>query len=704
MLFQRSLNLVVLLSFLASGYTLHAEEKKAPRKALEIGKVLHITYGSPSWNTDSAKIDTAMIVLRDKTSGKIVQIQLEETEPDSSQFTGRFSLNIGDQASIVPEIYVPPQDLRGGDKDNAKLFGMIQAGQLQRKPVIWKKNDKGQPLLEVYDTREQAEAGLKAYDEEQKATQELRRKKPITPTTNEDAVAMAAAAERKAQLDKLALDAAKHMQDRVRMEQIEKQKADERMEASRRMSEAERAERREKAVAINAEALVFYNKGDFVKAEGKFKQAVELDPENKDYNYKYGITLYRNQKYNDALVSLKLAKVSPQLETEKKYYMGLVLYRLSELDNSLRQFDEVAKSKDPELGPSSTFYVGVIQFAQEKYDPAKKSFESVLDNSKDPRLDEQAESYIDRIAAAMAFQKMRENKFTLMAVVGAMYDSNVLLSPDNIPGGGKPTSSSDMRLLTLADLQYRPVFNEHHEWAPHATINLTNSAKNASAPADPFIYDVAAPYSYKGTAFGKGYKFTATPGYELLYMDPTNTGTKSEEMASYFVNLDNTFVVSKDWVSTYTLGYRNDKSMDPLSVGPDDLSSNQYSLRTVQTVFLDSGRKQSIMPGFGITRNNAKGSNKTYNRYDLGATYARPMAWGCGWNIGLNYYQMTYQNLIPDKRTDNDYTLTTGISKPIKDWVIWGLTGAYTKNASTDTSFAYTKYTILTTATFVTNF
>ncbi len=104
-------------------------------------------------------------------------------------------------------------------------------------------------------------------------------------------------------------------------------------------------------------------------------------------------------------------------------------------------------------------------------------------------------------------------------------------------------------------------------------MNLTNSAKTADAKADPFLYDIAAPYSYKGAIGSKGYKFTVTPGYEWLFMDPNDTGTKGEEMASYFVIADNTFVMNKDWVSTYTLEYRKDTSLDPSSSGVDNWTS-----------------------------------------------------------------------------------------------------------------------------------
>ncbi|NJL26054.1 MAG: hypothetical protein HC902_13395 [Calothrix sp. SM1_5_4] len=241
------------------------DSRAKQQKNLDVNQLMSISYGSPSWNKDSGKIDSAYLVMRDRNSGKIVQIQLEETEPDSSRFNGQFSVNLG--GAISPEVYIPPAELRQSEKDYRKLYEMIQSNKLPRKPLILKKTEKGQSVLDVYDTREQAEAALKAYQEEQALAQELKKKNLIKPIPSQSALAAAAQAERKAQLDKLALEAAKREADRVRLEQIEKQKAEERERQARLASEQERAERQAKAKQLSAEALAFYDQGDFVSAE-----------------------------------------------------------------------------------------------------------------------------------------------------------------------------------------------------------------------------------------------------------------------------------------------------------------------------------------------------------------------------------------------------------------------------------------------------
>jgi hypothetical protein len=45
--------------------------------------------------------------MRDSVSGKIVQFQISETEPDSGTFSGVYNVTFGSTDQISPEIYVP---------------------------------------------------------------------------------------------------------------------------------------------------------------------------------------------------------------------------------------------------------------------------------------------------------------------------------------------------------------------------------------------------------------------------------------------------------------------------------------------------------------------------------------------------------------------------------------------------------------------
>jgi len=661
-----------------------------------------VTYGAKSWNTDSRKNDTAFLLMRDKQSGKIVQIQLEETEPDSSRFSGQFRVSLVNQETSMPEIFVPPDELRNGEKNYKRIHEMIVSNKLSRKPSIWTKDAKGQTTLDVFDTREQAEAALKAYNEQLRAEKELKKKKLVKPVASESTLAVAKNAERKTQLDNLALEAAKREAERARLSQIETQRAEARAQKERGMSAADRAARIARAKLLSDAGIALSNQGDFVGAEAKFAEAMELDPTNKAHSFKYGISLYRNNKFNEALVAFRQNELTGRDELERKYYMALTHYRLAELDASLRLFTDVAASKDPVMGPASLFYVGVIQFTLEQFDPAKKAFEDVIDTSTDPALDQQAEDYLDKIVAAKAIQKMREKKWTLTGTAGLSYDSNILLSPDSSQDQGTAQDVADVRLLTIGDVEYRPVFSERREWSTKLNMNLTNSLKNEAAKADPFLYNLSAPYVHKGMAFNKGYKLVVRPGYELLYMDPSGTGTKDLTLSSYILGFDNTFVMKKDWFSMYTFEYRMDDSPEATSRGPNDADANKLSLKTIQTMFLDKSRKEALLATGGLVWNMAKGSEKKYKRYELGVMYAHPTSWGSTWTAGLSLYKLIYDDAV-QVRSDVNSTFSTGFSKPIKEWVTWGVVGSYIKNDSNLSANEYSKYLIMTTATFTTN-
>ncbi len=685
---------VVLTLLFSSAFSTYAQSTKPVD-----GQTMNITYGSTSWNTDSRKIDSAYLVMKDKTTGKMVQIQLEETEPDSSKFDGKFSVSLSD---TDPQVFIPPKELRNPERDYKKVFQMIQSGQLTTKPIVWKKNEKGQALVDVYDTKEQADAVQNAYQTEQKLKAAAEHNRLVKVAQAKEQALAAKAAEAKALMEKLALEAARRESDRVRMEQIERQKAAERERAAKAMTEKQKAERKAQAQSLADEAMVFFRQGEFDSAEQKFRQAVELDPENRSYYFRYGVTLFRTEKFNESLVILKLAQVEPNLELERSYFMGLVHYRLKEYKPAKEHFAKASASNDDLIGPSSTFYLGILQYSLEEYEPAKKSFEKVLDTSKDPKMDAQAEEYIERILNALKFKKLQEKRWTANGTLGLTYDSNVILSPDT--SSTEATDQADARLITLGDLSYRAIYNQTHQLSVKGSANLMNSSKSAVSRADPFMFDLSTPYNYTSTAFKKGYVLSLKPTYQILYMDPTSSGKKTNIMSSYFVGADNLFVMKPDWFAVYGLEVRSDDFKLSDSVGDNDYDAMKITLKTTQMVFMDKAHKEALIANFGVGLNAAKGKNKKYNRIEAGVNYMRPMKWGYSWNAGLAVYNLDYSSST-DGRKDLNVTFTTGVDKPIKDWVSWGVSAAYTKNDSTnETSYEYSKWMIMSTATFTTIF
>lgn len=667
---------------------------KSKKKQLKVQKLMSIQYGSPSWNTNAASVDSAFLIIRDRGTGKLVQVNLEETAPDSSVFRGNFNVDLGDER-LAPEVFIPPENLRQNTDNNRELYAMIQSGKLKRTAVLKKHDENGQPILDLYDDPKQARKALQAYKEELKLVKlQAQLTKQSGNEKSEDYAT---------KIKALELEASKREIMRRQMAQLEAQKLALRKARFRSSPVPEQERRRKQASKVATQAMTHYQNSEYAKAEQKFLAAAELDPENADYYFRYGITQYRLDKFNEALVTLRVSDVEEAQKMEKIYYEGLIHYRLQELEAAARKFEMAGKSKDPTLGPSAIFYLGVIRFSQEQYEVAKKAFEDVLDTSQDPRMDEQAESYLDRIATAMIFKKMRDNKWGLTGTLGFMYDSNVLLSSDSAIDQGTASGEGDYRVLTAAGLEYRPVFSQKHEWSTKVDVSLTNSFDDANAAGDPYLYDLNLPYAYKSSLGSKAWKLTLKPGYELLYMDYDDSGTKKLSFASYWLNIDNSLIVTPRWITNFTLEYRNDDSHTTDSVGSNDADAPKYTAKAGQTFLLGENKKKILLFGLGYIKNAAVGGNKEYNRMEGGLTFVRPVFWSMNWSSSLNMYKVDYPNSDND-RADTNTALGLGLSKPLKPWVTWGLNGSYTKNDSSVTSNTYTKWLVMTTLSFNTRF
>ncbi|NQZ00101.1 MAG: hypothetical protein HRT45_05460 [Bdellovibrionales bacterium] len=670
--------------------------KKSSAKKIAQQFPTTIEYGSASWNRNSANIDSAFLFIRDKNTGKTAKVVLDETAPDSSTFKGNFSLGWANDSEAQPEIYIPPQNLVG-QKGMEKFKAMLRTGKLKRKPVVFHTDRDGRQLVDVYDTKEQAVKAYKAFKDELKIAEREKQAKKLLKQAEADKATIEAAemAERERKLKQLELEAAKRESARIRLEQLERQKAEERLRKQQALAQAERERRKAQARKLGEEGMQKFIANDFAGASDLFAQAVELDPENKDYNLNHGIALYRQTKYDDALVKLNVAPDKPDRIAEKKYYLGLCHYNLKELDPAIEDFEFVRDQNSKAFSASAAFYLGLLYMTKEDFKKSEENFQWVLDNSTSPDLDEQAEKYIESLASLKRFSDKRKKPFTLSGILGLMYDSNVLLIPSGAAEQDATGSEvADVRLVASGSLAYRGVYSKKHEFTPTAFSYMLRSQKNEVSQADPFLNSVALPYTYKGTAWNKGYKFTIKPSYEVVNMDVNEDGSQEIIISSAVVNTDNTFVMSKDWIQSVIFEFRQDDSQIESAVGDEDLDATKFTLKSKHINFLDKTRKKLLTSYAALVMNNAVGKNRTYQRIDLSSTYMKPLNWWkSNWTFGLTMYQINFVD-NSNNRSDINYNLATGISRPINKWLNWSLNAAYIQNNSTIDTFTYSRYTL----------
>jgi tetratricopeptide (TPR) repeat protein len=671
--------------------TTSAQAPASPKRVpLNAANMIRLNYGYPQWNKNSTKIDSASLLMRDGATGRVVQIHLEETEPDSSIFSGVYSIKWQDVEKLQVEFFIPPQELLVDEKGLKKVTTMIQNGELKRRPFIVRRAPNGQQSVELFDTREQAYTAMKAYKAEQQLAAQVSQGPKKFPT-DDQVEAARVAAELKAKAVAAAAAA-----ERMRLEQLAAREKEEALARQQALQESERKARAEQAAKLAQEALADYNAGRYTEAKQKFDKAIELDPSNKNYYFQYGVALYKTDDFNKALVFLNMADGAGVNTAEKMFFVGLSHFRLKEFTSAATAFDKVAAAKNPDLSPSAQFYKGVALFELQKYAEAQPAFQAVLDTSKDPALDERAEAYVEQILRIMQFEAERSRKWQFSATIGEQYDSNVILSSDSARDAGSATNIEGYRTLLQGSGRYRPVYDEKHEFAVQLdlmgmfTVDKSFQSAQTLRNADPMMYTLTAPWSYKGLVAGRGYKFDAVPGYEGIWMS-LEGDTNKEIINSYLLNLNNLFVMSDTWFANVNLEMRRDNSKLSSSTGDDDATANKVKLAQSNLFFVSADKSKILTADGGITMNLAQGKNNTYQRYDLAVGWIQPFYWDTSINTKLGYYLQSY----PDRttaRTDNDVSVSAGLSKKLSEKVSAGFTANYTVNQSTDESNTYKKW------------
>jgi tetratricopeptide (TPR) repeat protein len=671
----------------------------AHRVKLSSTNTIRVNYTFRDWNKSPTQVDSASILMREGESGRIVQIFLEETAPDSSVFSGLYSINWQNLAKLQVEFYTPPQELLRAKDGLIKIVKMITNHELKRHPFILRKTLTGEQDVEIFDTREQSIAALKAYHSEQQVqavqnqNQIVKTRKFPSDSEIDTAILADDIREHKA--------AAASYTDRVRLEQNETKRLEDLAVQFNALSNTEKSSRQVEARKQLDVAMALYRKDKFEEADPLFQKAIDLDPNNQNYYFQYGVSLNRLQKYNLSIVFLNLAKDSSVDQAEKNYYTGLDFYQLKEYANSRAAFEKVVQSKNSPLTPSARFYQGLIAYDQHKWEDSKVAFQAVLDSSKDPVLDKSAEAYVEAILRALQFEAERARKWQLSATIGEMYDPNVLLTSDSLRDQGQATDLVGYRTLFTGSARYRPVYEENREFAAQLDVlsmySIGNSLKTSKSlrNADPNVITLTTPWTQKGVLLGKGHKFDLIPGYETTIMSIEDNKNKVI-LNSFFVDFNNMLVMRERWYANYNLEIRDDIANLNAAVGDDDSSAYKLKLAFNNLVLVDDARSKMVIANSSYTNNSAKGKNSIYNRVDLGTGYIQPFYWNTSANAQLGYFLLNY----PQKtivRTDNSYTLSVGATKPLNEIYSMGLLATYNINNSTDATNQYKKLTVLVT-------
>ena len=492
----------------------------------------------------------------------------------------------------------------------------------------------------------------------------------------------------------ITLQTRRQEQQRLNYELAEAQKRELLENQARALSEADRNKRQIKAVQISEEALSLYNAKKYPEASRKFQEAIALDPENNRYYYQYGVSLFQEKDYQKSLVALSMADEGDFSTLEKSYFIGMNHFRMNESEKAIKYFTEVRDGDDSSLSPTSSFYAGVLQYNSAEYTEAKVSFNYVLDKSQDPKMDQTAEGYLEKIDAIEQFNANFNNKWIYNINAGLMYDSNVL----NVAAANAPTDMAGFRGLIGASLEHRLIYDYFKEWSLLASFSDMYSTNTSLSPseslqnADPLVYSLSSPFRWKTTMFERPYTLQITPGFESLMMNADGTGDRETTNNSLYLKIDNTFAHKADWVGTYGIEYRDDQSL--VSGAPDDdQTAKKIILGTTQIFIADPKTMTSYIFDSNIALNDAAGSNQKYQKLSLGFTYTQAWYWKSQVAYRADLSNSTYPNHA-ESRQDTGYGLSASASKSLTEKISTAISLGWSQNSSNIDSFTYDKFSI----------
>ncbi len=459
-----------------------------------------------------------------------------------------------------------------------------------------------------------------------------------------------------------------------------------------RLSPAEKAAKKVSAKTFYEKSLSLAKMNDLIESEKALVQAIIRDPSEDLYYYAYGINLFKQNKNNQSLAMFSLAQGGEFNQAEYDYYIALNHMKLEEFDKALEEFESIRDDKDPYYSAVAGYLAGSIQFQFQKYDEARKNFETVLDISNDPKLDADAEKMIEAMNQIEAFKEIQKQYLRYSFFTGLTYDQNVL----NVATQNLATNVEAYRLGYGSTVWYKISKKEKSEVGLQAlysdiySVDKSGKATPTLQSADPQVMSLSVPMKFQGEAKENTPFYSVTPSYQLLFMNPDGT-KRRQVLGTLQLTSDMTKPVTPTWIGVYKLEYGKDQSFLTASSVDDELNAERWTLGTTQVKLLNAQGTQTLAGDWNYTHNRAQGLNNEYKRQTLGLTYGFPSFSGYAGSFRIETVSADYFRSSAF-RLDSGRTFTLGHSKEIAKALSFSGNIIYTQNTSNVDLYKYNKW------------
>ena len=684
------------------------KENDDKRAVLKNNRPLTIYYEKIAWDENITQVEAGYLFLRDRTSGEIYEIQLTETEPNSSVFSKRIEAKSFNSDKLEAEVYSVPKEMLKGQNRLNVLKKLIADKALKRKPFLLRVlRQKGQ-IIDVFDDKKDALAaynkykkmlGISAADKDDiKPSDSIievsKQQKPVKKRIIDTSTLQSMFLANKSGLEN---EAAKNQETRDVLRKIEEKRRRTVKNNGKAWDKATAAKNEKLAKELAAQGYKFRSEKKHDWEQKKLLESSDKIPVSEYIYQQYGIALYNNGKHNQSIVVLEITKPAKNRIAENYYFQGMNYYKLEDYENAAKMFKKSMDMNDKKMSPTAAFYHGLTLQKLEKFDEANKSFQYVLDKSDNPNLDRRADQLIELGVKKKALAEKRSHRWFYDGVLGLFYDSNIVLALDG--QANTNTDKEGLRFLLSNRLKYRALYKENHELGIRASATLLQSRttgleqSNDLEVTDPWVVSLDVPWTYRGTLWKKGYTFDLAPKYEMIYMDLDNT-SKQAIIKSMGVTMNNKLVINSNWIAIANYEIRKDDADPSTGTISNDADAFKLVADFSSIIVLNKDDQRFLIPHLSYTRNDANGADFGYTRVDISATFTNSLFDMFVWTNKVGFFVANYESI----RNDKNYSLTSGLSYSINAHWSAGLNMGYQKNDSNTNP--YSKYQIISTFSF----
>ncbi len=451
-----------------------------------------------------------------------------------------------------------------------------------------------------------------------------------------------------------------------------------------------------KAALLAQSALKAHKAKNYQVAEVQFEESLKLNPTVLINRYYLAVSYYQTKKYDKSLALLSLSEGADYNYAEYNYFMGLNNLKLKNYTKASENFDTAKEENDPDYSGTAAYFNGHIFFQKENYSQARQNFEYTIDYSKNPKIDAEAETMLQKIDEVEGIGATSKEKFNYNLFISLGYDSNVL----NASTENRTTDVAAYRTMYGADFSYKLINSKTQDLSlgvnasDSYSLNSKFKSDTTAQSVDALIYGTTLTY-HRNFQIGKRlFSWGFLPSFQILSMPYTST-SREKLLDMLSLGSDLQFAFTEKHFSKFYLEYAKDKMAPTPSLAEDNLTATRITASTSQVFVTGPIVKESWAADLAYSMNTADGDNNDYNKATLGLTYARTGLWQALNSIRLDYTNSKYPNATVD-RNDSIITATLGLTKELRQNLNLFVNGLYTMSQSTNDSYKYNKFGVQT--------